>query len=249
LLNPHQVQPPRLLDPHLRGKAVTDVEEVSVTCAICGQQSRQTIVHSTSNFGSPDLDLRPPPLKRQTMTYWVQECPHCRYVAARISHAEPGAHEFMRGDRWKALRLSAPGKSRSLSELFLVHSVIQEAIGNLEKAAFAALHAAWDADDRDDPAIAKSRRRSAADLFERAFAQGQIGSAEESIIRFILVDILRRAQCWEEAVKCCQQLDAAHLDPILQTTLRYQRHLCEARDAMCYDLASAKAFAKRQSAD
>jgi hypothetical protein len=183
------------------------------------------------------------------MTYWVQECPHRRYVAACIPRAEPGVHEFMRSDRWKALRVSAPERSRSLSELFLVHSMIQEAIGNLEEAGFAALHAAWDADDRDDPAIAKSRRRSAADLFERAFAQGQIGSAEESTIRFILVDILRRAQCWDEAVKCCQQIDAAHLDPILQTTLRHQQHLCEARDAKCYDLASAEAFAKRQSAD
>jgi len=227
---------------------MTDLDEVTVTCAICGRLSQQRIVFSTSIFGSPDLDLRPPPLKRQTIAYWVQECPHCRYTAADISHAESRAREFLRSDGWKALRLSAPARSRSLSELFLVHSAIQEAIGDLEESAFAALHAAWAADDRGDQSTAKSSRRIAADLFERAFSQGEINSAEEKTIRFILVDILRRAQYWDEAIKCCQQIEAAHSDSTMQRLLQYQLHLCEARDAMCYDLDSAKEFAKRQSA-
>jgi hypothetical protein len=228
---------------------MTDVEEVNMTCAICGRQSPQTIVQSTSYFGSPDLDLRPPPLKRQTMKYWVRECPHCGYVAADISRADPRTREFLHSDRWKALRLPGPKKGRALSSLFLVHSVIQESIGNLEQAAFAALYAAWDADDNERHPIAWSSRLNAADLFERAFAQGQINSAEASTIRFILVDILRRVQRWDEAIKCCQQIEAARLDPTMQIALRYQQHLCEARDTMCHDLAAAEAFAKRQSAD
>ena len=47
------------------------------TCAVCGRVSMQGVIMSTNAFGSPDLDLRPPPMERFTIDHWVQECPHC----------------------------------------------------------------------------------------------------------------------------------------------------------------------------
>ena len=46
-------------------------------CAVCGAMHEYRILTSTNAFGSPDLDLRPPMMKRGTMHLWVQECPSC----------------------------------------------------------------------------------------------------------------------------------------------------------------------------
>lgn len=37
-------------------------------CAVCGKESEQITLASTNTFGSPDLDLRPPEMKRSTMS-------------------------------------------------------------------------------------------------------------------------------------------------------------------------------------
>jgi hypothetical protein len=39
---------------------MTTLFEVDRACAVCGQESRQLSLTSTSAFGAPDLDLRPP---------------------------------------------------------------------------------------------------------------------------------------------------------------------------------------------
>ena len=54
---------------------MTTLDKAIVTCAICGEDAEQIEIGSTNAFGSPDLDLRPPPMKRQTMAFWMQACP------------------------------------------------------------------------------------------------------------------------------------------------------------------------------
>jgi hypothetical protein len=90
---------------------MTDIGEEIVTCAVCGRQTPQTILFSTSTFGAPDLDLRPPPMKRQTIEYWVQECPYCGYVASNISEADSRTRRFLQGDGWKAVNTPPPEKA------------------------------------------------------------------------------------------------------------------------------------------
>eukprot|EP01006_Ploeotia_vitrea_P013850 TRINITY_DN36245_c0_g1_i1.p1 TRINITY_DN36245_c0_g1~~TRINITY_DN36245_c0_g1_i1.p1 ORF type:complete len:259 (-),score=29.84 TRINITY_DN36245_c0_g1_i1:148-924(-) len=52
---------------------------VQRTCCSCNKSNDQDEICSYTTFGSPDLDLRPPPMKRGTMSRWVEECPHCNY--------------------------------------------------------------------------------------------------------------------------------------------------------------------------
>ena len=58
------------------------------TCKNCGQDSEQIILGSTNSFGSPDLDLRSPPMVRDTMDTWIQVCPHCKFCAPNIAKAK-----------------------------------------------------------------------------------------------------------------------------------------------------------------
>jgi ribosomal protein L37E len=60
---------------------MTTYTRKEVTCANCGAQSSHATLGSTNEFGSPDLDLRPPQMMRATMNAWLQECPACGLVA------------------------------------------------------------------------------------------------------------------------------------------------------------------------
>ena len=54
------------------------------TCAVCGRTHKFRVVGSTNSFGSPDLDLRPAPMQRDTIHTWVQTCPDCGYSNGKI---------------------------------------------------------------------------------------------------------------------------------------------------------------------
>ena len=43
----------------------------TVICANCQGQNEQIIIGSTNQFGSPDLDLRPPETARGTILHWL----------------------------------------------------------------------------------------------------------------------------------------------------------------------------------
>lgn len=59
----------------------------TVVCGLCGEEYTQHSVGSYSTFGGPDLDGRPAPMLRSTMSHWVKECPHCGYVRDRLDEA------------------------------------------------------------------------------------------------------------------------------------------------------------------
>ena len=53
---------------------------VKKSCCICGFESEQKELLSTSEFESSDLDMRPGNPRRSTMQHWVESCSNCGYV-------------------------------------------------------------------------------------------------------------------------------------------------------------------------
>src|SRR5262245_66304931 len=74
---------------------MTSYHPRQVTCSVCGTSSRQDILTSTNIVGSPDLDLRPPEMKRSTMDAWLQECPNCGFVSGNLAEAERGSRKIL----------------------------------------------------------------------------------------------------------------------------------------------------------
>ncbi len=70
---------------------MTIVQSVSAQCSVCATSSVFRFMASTSTFGSYDLDLRAPPLKRHTMGVWLQDCPECGYTNYSVEDLIPGA--------------------------------------------------------------------------------------------------------------------------------------------------------------
>ena len=81
---------------------------IKQTCFVCGKESSVTVMASTNTLGgTPDLDLRPAEMMRSTMPRWIQECPHCGYIAGSLDKETTvtqkwlkGMHFISCGDRW-----------------------------------------------------------------------------------------------------------------------------------------------------
>ena len=208
----------------------------TVTCSHCGEASEQTTIGSTNRVGTPDLDLRPPPMERNTIDHWLQDCPRCGYVASDISAVEEGLDGVLAGEDYRELAMVAgPGRARVVSA-FRRRSLIDMARGNHAAAGSAFLCAAWVADDGRDTATALACRRAAA-----AHLQIWLDSAERSIERRLqLVDVLRRAGDFPAATRQAAIVTAA-IDETSPLTpiIAYQKRLIAAQDVTCHTIEEA----------
>jgi hypothetical protein len=209
----------------------------NVTCSFCGAASEQQLLMSTNSFGSPDLDFRPAEMQRSTMSYWLQECPKCGFVSSDLSEPEKGVEEIVASERYRSLHRSGP--SEALISRCLRRSLLDEHLGNTANAAEHALWAAWAADDAGDPSAGHYRSR-AADLFLACAAALPGGSSEAVMMRTRLVDILRRAERWDEAVSLADTLLATGgLDPTIRSIVEFGRNLAQGHDASMHTVQDA----------
>ena len=81
---------------------MTQIHEIEEECSVCGENSEQLVLISTNSWGYPDLDLRPPEMQRSTMNVWIQECPHCGYVAGKLTDELQIPKEFLKSDEYNS---------------------------------------------------------------------------------------------------------------------------------------------------
>ena len=122
--------------------------QTSSTCYICQNISTHMILASTNRFGAPDLDLRPPEMERSTMSWWIQECPYCGYVASDISCATTVTEEWLKSEAYRSCE-NVTFKF-ALAEKFYKQYLIAIQEGKHRTAFYADLHAAWVCDDAHD---------------------------------------------------------------------------------------------------
>lgn len=208
-----------------------------VTCCVCGTASDHEVLMSTNTFfGSPDLDLRPPEMKRSTMASWLQECPKCGFVSADLSTAEDGVRELVAKARSDDQRDAANAFTRRC----LRRCMLDEELGKLSDAANHALWAAWSADDRNARQEAAAFRLKATKLFIAAVALLPARSEEWVTMRTRTVDVLRRAGEWEEAAALADAILAEHdLDPTIERVVSFGRRLVQNRDSGLYTIDQA----------
>ncbi len=215
---------------------MTSFYRENVKCQNCDHTSEHECLSSTNQFGSVDLDTRPPEMVRSTLHVQVQKCPECGYCAANISEPTIDLSAVVAsGDYQKQLNNKVvPG----LANAFLCMALLQESLGALDRAGWAAVKAAWVCDDAGKIEAAKTSRIRAADLLKRAVAAGQrFGNAQTGAQEAILVDLLRRAEQFEEAAQQVQVALLLSLEDVIRRILEFQRRLIVNRDSKCYTVA------------
>jgi hypothetical protein len=168
------------------------------------------------------------------MGSWLQECPHCRYVAPDLSEAA--------GDMVRVLSpeyVAALNDSR-LPELARRFAAYSQLILGTDQAGsgYAMLRAAWVCDDHRQKRPAIECRNIAADRMatQRPFPDTEQGVTSGAV----LVDVLRRAERFEEAAaECDSLLGFEATKELLRSVLEYQARLIAARDTACRTVSDA----------
>src|SRR5687768_14148544 len=137
---------------------MTTIQEIMWRCPLCGKEFPQTTIGSTSSFGAPDLDTRPPMLARETLWSELCRCPSCDFVGVPISmDMKPPPEPLSDRDAIAAIVANPRYGTLTLGEdlpefagRFLCRSMLHEAGEDFAQAGWLALKAAWACDDAPD---------------------------------------------------------------------------------------------------
>ena len=219
---------------------MTTVFQKEVACAACGHRFVTEQVGSTNAFGSMDLDMRPPPMRRDTQPYDIQECPGCHFCAPEVESPPDGvdtAWVQSPGYRNVALDASTP----ELPRRFLAFASLAK-FGNLEPAnAWANLNAAWAFDDLG-PAWdtrAAACRTAVEQIVHRLHGVGMTFSDNRETDQILCLDLLRRSGRFEEAEAAASELMASATSDILRSIATFQRRCAKGQDAGCHRVDEA----------
>ena len=210
---------------------MTTTTQETVKCAVCGRKSSQDILCSTNTFGAPDLDTRPAEMQRATILNWVQECPTCGYCAGDISQAGKKAGKTVKEIRYQQ-QLKHPGYPK-LANRFLCHAFIALAEDEPKHAVWCYIHAAWACDDAKNSEKAMECRNMASDHIIELTNHGKEVINQPGGTAILLVDLLRRAERFPEALYYAQQ----HVDDtedLIAAIFRLQMTLIEKQDTDCH---------------
>ena len=198
-------------------------------CPICNEFSQHVIIMSTNAFGSMDLDTRPPEMQRSTIFAWVQECPHCGYVAHELSDEPSVDAAFLKTPEY--VGYGGIAFQSNLAKKFYRLYLINANAGDASDTFWAALHAAWASDDAEDEASAIICRKLALDPLDKLIEQEQ----DDENLKLLKLDVLRRAKMFDEAIQYAKQL--SFQEEFLQKIANLEVELTRKRDASCHTVA------------
>ena len=216
---------------------MTTLYEVKARCAVCGYETEHTGIGSTNAFGSPDLDTRPPEMKRSTIFAWVQRCPECGYCASDVGKAPSQATALVHSAEYA--RQLSDSTYPQLANAFLCKALIDERSGDYAAAAWALIHAAWACDDAGTPEPARVCRSKAVDMIAKSLGSGQAVAEQHGADTAIRVDLLRRAGRLTEARQLISTKRPAITEDIISKILDFQDALLTKGDEACHTVADA----------
>ncbi|KAF0980580.1 hypothetical protein FDP41_013063 [Naegleria fowleri] len=240
---------------------MTNITSEHVTCAVCSKKSKQDILISTNSMGGSDLDLRPPPMKRDTMNCWLQRCEHCGYVSYDIS-VLPENDEGREGVSLEKVKeiiesddyveqLHDSSLSR-LANTFLCYAILQDkGFGNYAASGWASLRAAWVCDDgvihdkfNEEKHLnnAVRCRKKAIYWFEKCRSLSIPFVQQKGTEEMILTDLFRRCRMWDDADKELQraQVFKDEIDDFVWKLIEYEMYLVKKQDTECHKVSDAQ---------
>lgn len=212
---------------------MTTIFQQSLTCGHCGAENEVIELGSTNSFGSMDLDMRPPPMERDTLAHQIHRCQRCGYCAPDLGE-RIGADGLLESDDYRALL--ADESYPDLARKFIAYAFLAESSGDLGAAAWAYRSAAWVCDDEAGNPIdsAISCRNAVLRLMEGLRLNGRSFTDDALTDSILELDLLRRSGQFSEVMTCVRALSEKELPEMLQSISSFQQRLAAAGDSACY---------------
>lgn len=204
--------------------------DIKRRCFVCGKESTQTVLASSNTFGPSDLDMRPPSMLRETMDWWLEECPHCGYVSKSLNDITRVTREWLKSDSY--LSCDNLKFESELAERFYRAYLIKVADHRMMKAFSEVLHAAWACDDAHDDENAIVCRKKALALLDEHIAMKP--NDNHSVLR---ADLLRRTGQFDKLI--AEYSDKKYSDDTLNRIIAFQIKKAKQKDVRCYTVADA----------
>ncbi|GAB4176096.1 MAG: hypothetical protein Kow00108_11420 [Calditrichia bacterium] len=212
--------------------------KISKKCSVCDKTSEHEELTSTNSFGSPDLDLRPPEMKRSTMNLWIQCCPHCGYCAPDISgYVLDFVPDIVKSEAYQEQLKDK--KYPELANWFLCSAMLLEREKKYEEAGQYCLNAAWACDDAEEEEEAVQCRKKAIEFLKMAKEAKQSFSQKPGEEEALLADLYRRTSQFDLAIQICNEGIKEQPQDQLVKILKYQIELCRKRDNTCHRIEEA----------
>lgn len=199
-------------------------------CGVCGSTTEYNIMMSTNSFGSSDLDLRPPGMRRDTMHTWVHECPECGYVASNIEEKIRVSKSILSTDKY--LTCGGMELKGLASKFYRVHLIDMEK-RDLNAASYHILCAAWACDDARDTVNAANCRKLFLEIFEKRRETEPLNDTQ----KVQRADIMRRVGMFDQVIEEYSPDDFD--EEILKKVVAFQIEKAKAKDIRRYTVADA----------
>ena len=208
---------------------MSSIIDIERKCWVCGEMSEQAGLASTNRFGSPDLDLRPPEMERSTMEWWLEECPHCGYVANDLSEKTDITKDWLKNNQYSSC--DNRNFASTLVEKFYKYYLINMINNNHKSAFYAVLHAAWACDDVEDVDNAMYCRQKALE----ELSQFVVNNDEKETLLLVRADLLRRTRQFDLLVK--EYEGQIFSEELLNKIATFQVEKAKKQDTACYTVA------------
>lgn len=207
---------------------MTIIRKFEKKCAVCGQMSLQPVMMSTNTWSYPDLDLRPSEMQRSTMFTWLEECPHCGYVASKLENELEVSSEILKTDDYQTCE--GHDFKSDLSKRFYRHYMISKAEEDYGSEFLSLLHCAWTCDDKDDE-LAVEMRKMAIESIAKINAESE---EERNNLQLIKADMLRRTGQFDRVIE--EFKDVILEDKLKNDVITFQIELAMAHDSDCHTI-------------
>jgi hypothetical protein len=155
-------------------------------------------------LGMPhDLDGRSSDIHRSTIYLLLQKCRNCGYISPDITKGELSVKEIVKDLTY--ITISDDFSIPEAVSSFLCWSIILERQGDYSLAGEACLYAAWACDDSGATQKAVEYRKKALSFLLKARSAGLQFARTEKTEQFLLIDIMRRAQLFKDAMILCDE--------------------------------------------
>lgn len=216
---------------------MTTLHSERVICFNCGNRNRVTVINSTNTLGPPDLDTRPAEMMRSAMWNFIHKCKYCGYCSLDLSKGTDAISEIVKSPAYRKL-CKGEYLRKGASEAAR-YAMIIESEGDLVRAGWLSLRAAWGYDDHNKSPIAREFRIQALRLFKQAQTEGKTFVKDPGAEEAVLVDLYRRSEQFEEAMETAKQGLAKNPDSNIQNVLKFQLFLCSEQNTKCYTVQKA----------